>query len=62
MEKTFILGRIQGRRMKGQQQMRGVDSIMDSMNMNVSKLQEIVKDKGSLVHCGVRSSQELDMT
>ena len=47
MEKTLILGRIQGRRMKGQQQMRGVDSIMDSMNIVLSKLWQLVKYIGS---------------
>ena len=57
-----MLAKTEGKRRRGQQRMRWLDSITDSMNMNVSKLQEIVKDKGSLVHCGVRSSQELDTT
>ena len=62
LEKTLMLGKTEGKRKSRQQGMRGLDSITDSMYMSVSKLQEIVKDKGSLVHCGVQSSQELDMT
>ena len=45
-EKTLRLGKIEGRR-RGQQMMRWLDSITDSMNMNLSKLQEIVKDRGA---------------
>ena len=39
------LGKIEGRRRREQQMMRGLDSITDSMNMSLSKLQEMVKDK-----------------
>ena len=44
LEKTLILGKIEGRR-RGQQRMRWLDSITDLMNMSLSKLQEIVKDR-----------------
>ena len=48
MEKTPILGKIEGRRRKGKQRMRCLDSITDSMNMNLSRFQEIVKDREAL--------------
>ena len=40
-----ILGRIEGRRRRGKQRMRGLDNITSSVNMNLSKLQETVKDR-----------------
>ena len=43
MEKTLILGKIEGRRRRGQQRMRGLDGITDSTDMSLSKLQETVK-------------------
>ena len=47
LEKTLMLGRIEGRRRNGQQRMRWLDGITDSMNMSLSKLQEMVKERGA---------------
>ena len=44
---TLMLGKIEGRRRKGWQRMRWLDSIIDSMNMNLSKLQEMMEDRGA---------------
>ena len=45
MEKTLMLGKIEDKRRKGQQRMRWLDSTTDSMDMNLSKLCEILKDR-----------------
>ena len=58
LKKTLMLGNIEGRKRRGQQRMRCVNSITNSIDMNLSKLQEMVKDMEAwhaAVHRGAKS-------
>ena len=60
LKNTLMRGKIDGKSRRRQQRMRWLDSILDSMDMNLSKLQDIVKDRGAwhAAVCGVAKSRK----
>ena len=61
LEKTLMLGKIEGRRRRGRQRMRWLDGITDSMDMSLSQLWELVME-GSLACCSPWGHKNLDTT
>ena len=62
LEKTLILGKIESRRRRGRERMRWLDGITDSMDMSLSRLQEMVKDRkawGAAAHRIAKSQTQL---
>ena len=61
LEKTLMLGKIEGGRKRGLQRMRWLGGIVDSMDVSLNKLREIVKDRGAW-HCSLCGNKEWDTT
>ena len=62
LEKTLMLGGTGGRRRRGRQRMRWLDGIIDSMDMNLSELRELVDGQGGLACCDSWGRRESDAT
>ena len=61
-EKPLMLGKIESGRRRGGQRMRWLDGIIDSKDMGLGKLRELVMDRGGLASCGPWSHKESDTT